>query len=131
MGERKEILLIIFLTILFVINKEFLRPYFSNVIIIKDILGSLPNFIGAFMFSLFFINKALKLEYKKGLSIMVISAVIVFLILTKEEFRPYLLASKTFDILDILFSAIGAAASIYFFKYSYKLDTGQNQIKPS
>ena len=111
------------LIIFFLINKRYLRPNYSDVIFLSSVLGSLPNLIGAFMFSLLPMSKTLKLNLYKGRGIILICSVSVFAILTYEEYNPYLTASKTFDYNDIIASGIGSSlAIIYYYYLSKKID---------
>jgi len=111
------------LIIFFLINKRYLRPNYSDIILLSTILGSLPNLIGAFMFSLLPMSKTLKLKLHKGRRIICISSISVFAILTYEEYNPYLTASKTFDYNDIIASGIGSSlAIIYYYYLSKKID---------
>jgi hypothetical protein len=111
------------LVAVFFINKEYLRSNYADVIFISTILGSLPNFIGAFIFSLLPMGKTLKLSLSKGRWIILISSVCVFAILTYEEFFPYLTATKTFDYIDIIASGIGSSlALIYYYLLSKNID---------
>ena len=108
------------LIILFFINKRYLRPNFSDIIFLSTVLGSLPNLIGAFMFSLLPIRKTLKLNLYKGRGIILIFSVSVFALLTYEEYNPYLTASKTFDYNDIIASGIGSSLAIIYYYYLSK-----------
>jgi hypothetical protein len=111
------------LIILFFMNKRYLRANFSDIIFLSTVLGSLPNLIGAFMFSLLPIRKTLKLNLNKGRGIILIFSVSVFALLTYEEYNPYLTASKTFDYNDIIASGIGSSlAIIYYYYLSKKID---------
>jgi hypothetical protein len=111
------------LILFFFLNKRYLRPLYSDIFLISVILGSLPNLIGAFMFSLLPMSKTLKLDVHKGRRIILICSVCVFAILTYEEFFPYLTASKTFDFFDIIASGIGSSlAIIYYYYLSNKID---------
>ncbi len=105
------------LVFLFFINKRYLRPNYSNITFFSPILGSLPNLIGAFMFSLLPMNKALKLNLHKGRRFIVTSSVFVLAILTYEEFFPYFTASKTFDYIDILASGLGSSLAIVYYYF--------------
>jgi len=110
-------IILFFLLLLFIANKEFLRPAYSQTPFISVILGSLPNLIGAFMFSLFRFDHALLIGNPNGKKIMYNSSFFIFLVLTSEEFYPVLTASKTFDYYDILFSALGSISAITYYNY--------------
>ena len=113
------------LILLFFINKRYLRPNYGNVFLLSTILGSLPNLIGAFMFSLLPMSKALKLKLHIGRRIIWISSISVFAILTYEEFSPYFTATTTFDYFDIIASGIGSSlALIYYYFLSNKIAKG-------
>ena len=113
------------LILLCFINNMYRRPNYGNVFILSTILGSLPNLIGAFMFSLLPMSKALKLKLHIGRRIICISSISVFAILTYEEFFPYFTATKTFDYFDILASGIATSlAMIYFYFLSNMIAKG-------
>ncbi len=121
--SRIYLIINLVLITLFFLNKRYLRPNYGDIIFLSAILGSLPNLIGAFMFSLLPMSKTLKLNLQKGRRIILICSVSVFAILTYEEFFPYLTASKTFDYFDIIASGIGSSiAIIYYYYLSNKID---------
>jgi len=120
--SRIHLLINVALVLLFFINKMYLRPNYSSIAFFSPILGSLPNLIGAFLFSLLPMNKALKLNLHKGRRFIVTSSVLVLVILTYEEFSPYFTASKTFDYIDIVASGIGSSlAIVYYYILSNKI----------
>ncbi len=122
-ASRIHLTINLVLVILFFINKMYLRPNYNDMIFLSTILGSLPNLIGAFIFSLLPMSKTLKLNLHKGRRIILISSISVFAILTYEEFFPYLTATKTFDYIDIIASGIGSSlAFIYYYNLSNKID---------
>lgn len=122
-ASRIHLTINLVLLLLFFINKRYLRPNYSDIIFLSTILGSLPNLIGAFMFSLLPMSKTLKLDLHKGRRTIFICSVSVFAILTYEEFFPYLTASKTFDYFDIIASGIGSSlAFMYYYYLSGKID---------
>jgi hypothetical protein len=124
-ASRIHLKITLVLIILFLINKKYLRPNYSDIILLSTVLGSLPNLIGAFMFSLLPMSKTLKLKLHKGRRIICISSISVFAILTYEEFFPYFTATKTFDYFDIIASGIGSSlALIYYYFLSNKVDKG-------
>jgi len=110
---KTDIFIYVILIIIYGINKLYLRPKFGNTFILGKIVGSLPNFIGAFMFSLLPFGKFINKKYS-----IYFSALIVFLLLTSEEIFPFFTASKTFDYFDILASGIGVILAVIYFKYS-------------
>ena len=123
-ASRIHLKITLVLIILFLINKKYLRPNYSDIILLSTILGSLPNLIGAFMFSLLPMSKTLKLKLHKGRRIICISSISVFAILTFEEFFPYFTATKTFDYFDIIASGIGSSlALIYYCIIRRKVDS--------
>lgn len=121
--SRIHLTINLILIILFYINKRYLRPNYSDIIFVSTIIDCLPNLIGAFIFSLLPMSKALKHNLNKGRLVILICSVSVFAILTFEEYNPYLTASKTFDINDIIATGIGSfLAFIYYYYFSKKID---------
>lgn len=107
---------ILYLSVTF--NKEFIRPNFGHSPIVGVISGSFSNFMAAYIISLFPIAPILsrKLEIKKARLIIYLVSIIVFFILTFEELKPFVNASKTFDIYDIIASGIGSLIAILTFE---------------
>ena len=56
------------------LNKEFLRPLYSNTPIIKVLIGSFPNFIAAYIISLAFMNGVVVGKPKYGRLIVYLSS---------------------------------------------------------
>ena len=98
------------------LNKEFLRPLYSNTPIIKVLTGSFPNFIAAYIISLAFMNAVVIREPKYGRLIVYLSSFLVFAILTIEEFKPIWGASTHYDPFDIFASGLGSLLAILTFE---------------
>ena len=98
------------------LNKEFLRPLYSNIPIIKVLIGSFPNFIAAYIISLAFMNAVVIREPKYGRLIVYLSSFLVFAILTIEEFKPIWGASTHYDPFDIFASGLGSLLTILTFE---------------
>ena len=106
------------LLILGIINDEYFRPKFGSLKYLNIVFGSLPNFVGAFLFALFS-NGIIPRKYReKKEKLIYLSALLVFIILTKEEFYPYFTATKTFDTFDIVASGLGVLFAIFIWKLS-------------
>ena len=99
-------------------NKEFIRPLVGDDHFFSILTGSYPNFIAAFIISLFPIAAILekKPNLEKSRLIIYIVAIIVFLILTAEEFQPFFGASTVYDIYDILANGLGSIFAIITFE---------------
>ena len=98
------------------LNKEFLRPLYSNTPIIKVLIGSFPNFIAAYIISLAFMNVVVIREPKHGRLIVYLSSLLVFSILTIEEFKPIWGASTHYDSFDIFANGLGSLLAILTFE---------------
>jgi len=98
------------------LNKEFLRPLYSNTPIIKVLIGSFPNFIAAYIISLAFINVVVIREPKYSRLIVYLSSLLVFAILTIEEFKPIWGASTHYDSFDIFANGLGSLLAILTFE---------------
>jgi hypothetical protein len=98
------------------LNKEFLRPLYSNIPIIKFLTGSFPNFIAAYIISLTFVNVVVIRELKYGRLIVCLSSLLIFVILTIEEFQPMWGASAHYDSFDIFASGLGSLLAILTFE---------------
>jgi len=111
---------VLYLTVTF--NKEFIRPIYGNTPIIGIITGSFSNFMAAYIISLFPVAPLLSrnIEIKKARLIIYVTSILVFLILTIEELKPFVSASKTYDIYDILASGLGSLIAILTFEVFIK-----------
>lgn len=107
---------ILYLSVTF--NKEFIRPIYGHSPIIGIITGSFSNFMVAYIMSLFPIAPILakKIDIQKARLIFYAISIIVFLILTIEELKPFVDASKTYDIYDIIASGLGSITAILTFE---------------
>lgn len=107
---------ILYLSVTF--NKEFIRPVYGHSPIIGIITGSFSNFMAAYIISLFPFAPILakNIEIKKSRFIIYVTSIIVFLILTIEELKPFVDASKTYDIYDIMASGLGSLTAILTFE---------------
>ncbi len=100
----------VFLITVVILSGTYLRPlYPANII-----LGSLPNFVGAFvLYTLCFpLFKGKVLNHR---NLLILLAVFVFSFLTIEEFYPFFTATKTFDWYDILANGIGVVLGYFFY----------------
>jgi len=111
---------ILYLSVTF--NKEFIRPVYGHSQIIGILTGSFANFIAAYIVSLFPIAPILarNIDIKKSRVIIYSISFIVFLILTFEELKPFVNASKTYDIYDIIASGLGSITAIITFEIFLK-----------
>ena len=98
------------------LNKEILRPEFSDISFISILTGSFPNFIAAYIISLAFVNAVLIRKPQNGRLVVYVSSVLVFTILAIEEIIPVWGASKIYDTFDILASGLGSIFSIITFE---------------
>jgi hypothetical protein len=98
------------------LNKEILRPSWSGIPLLKPMLGCLPNFIAAYIISLFFVNSALTMESRHARLIVSLGSLFVFVVLTAEELRPMWGASTHYDVLDIVASGVGALLAVFTFE---------------
>ena len=107
---------VLFLSLTF--NKEFIRPVYGQTPVMGTIAGCFPNFMAAYIISLFPVSPLLlrKPGIKKARWIVYSVSVLVFLILTIEEFHPMLGASTQYDPFDILASGTGSALAILTFE---------------
>ena len=107
---------VLYLSVTF--NKEFIRPIYGHSPIIGILTGSFSNFMAAYIISLFAIAPILakNIEIRKARLIFYAISIIVFLILTIEELKPFVDASKTYDIYDIIASGLGSITAILTFE---------------
>jgi hypothetical protein len=119
-GKYIAINLILFALLYFSVslNKEYIRPLFENKPILGIITGSFPNFIAAYFISLFPIAFILakELNVNKSRFLFYIVAIIVFIILTIEEVKPFFDASEVYDTYDIMANGLGSIFAILTFE---------------
>jgi hypothetical protein len=94
------------------LNKELLRPSLSHIPFMTPVTGSFPNFIAAYIISLFFVNAAVTTEPRHSRHLVYLGSLLVFAVLTVEEVNPMWGASTTYDMLDIIASAAGLLLAI-------------------
>ena len=123
-----NVVLFAILYLLITFNKEFIRPVYGNTPVLGIITGSFSNFLAAFIISLFSIAPILsrKIQIKKSRYIFYSTAILVFIILTIEEIKPFVDASKTYDIYDIIASGLGTITVIFTFELFIKKYIKQN-----
>ncbi|HEB62651.1 MAG TPA: hypothetical protein ENI82_05815 [Bacteroidetes bacterium] len=111
---------ILYLSVTF--NKEFIRPVYGDSPIIGILTGSFANFMAAYIVSLFPIAPILarNIDFKKSRVLIYSISFIVFLILTFEELKPFVNASMTYDIYDIIASGLGSITAIITFEIFLK-----------
>lgn len=117
-----NILLFAILYLLVTFNKEFIRPVYGQSPVIGIITGSFSNFLAAYIISLFPIAPILskKPDIKKGRFVVYLTAAIVFFVLTIEEIKPFVSASKTYDIYDIIASGLGSLTAVLTFELFFR-----------
>ena len=121
MKTRKKYLIIniilfaiLFLSISF--NKEYLRPDYGGLPFFGILLGSFPNFMAAYIISLFPIMPIIERNIKNGRFIFYAITIIIFSILTIEELHPFFGASTQYDIYDIIANGAGSIFAILTFE---------------
>jgi len=98
------------------LNKEILRPALNNSSLLKYLTSCFPNFIAAYIISLFFVSAVLIRKMKYGRPIVYISSIAVFAILMIEEIKPMWGANTYYDTFDIIASAVGSIIAIITFE---------------
>ena len=94
------------------LNKELLRPSLSHIPFMTPFTGSFPNFIAAYIISLFFVNGAVTIEPRHSRLLAYLGSLFVFAILTVEEVNPIWGASTYYDVLDIIATGAGSVLAI-------------------
>ncbi len=99
-------------------NKDFIRSVYGHSLIIGIITGSFPNFMAAYIISLFPIAPTLakNIKIKKARLIIYTFSILVLLILSIEEVYPMWGASTQYDLFDIIASVIGSILAILTFE---------------
>ena len=120
--SRKKYIIInlILFAILFALisfNKEYLRPNYGNLPFISILTGSFPNFIAAYIISLFPLKPILDKNLKYSRIIFYASSFLIFIVFTVEELKPFFGASTQYDPYDIIASGIGSLLAILTFEF--------------
>ncbi len=120
--DKKKVILINSLLIaalfaLISLNKEILRPAFSNVTIVNILTACFPNFIATYLISLVSVNAVLIRKPKYGRLIAYTSSLVIFAVLAFEELNPMWGASSYYDPYDILASALGSSLAILTYEF--------------
>ena len=104
-------------------NKEYIRPVYGQMPVLGIITGSFSNFMAAYMISLFPVAYILarSIDIKKARRIIYVISILVFIILTIEEVKPFVNASKTYDVYDIMASGFGSIIAIITFEFVMKI----------
>tara|TARA_R110001606_G_scaffold286703_1_gene434921 strand:+ start:743 stop:1117 length:375 start_codon:yes stop_codon:yes gene_type:complete len=111
---KNDMFLFIVLFFIYALNKYYIRPNYGNTFILGEISGSLPNLIGAFIFSFIPLEKIFRINTLNEKKVIYLRALIIFILLTSEEFFPFFTSSKTFDYFDIFGSGIGILLAIKY-----------------
>jgi len=103
-------------------NKNIVRPVIGNSAFLSIITGSFPNFMAVYLLSLTPIYPVLskRLDVRNSRKIIYMVTFIVFMILTIEEIRPFVGASETYDLFDIVANGIGSICAILTFEVVIK-----------
>ncbi len=114
-----NVILLAFLFLSVTFNKEHLRPALAGVPILDILTGSFPNFMAAYVISLFPVSSVLtrRSAGTRSLRIVVAAAVAAFVILTIEEVAPIFGASTVRDGHDIIASALGSLCAVLTFLF--------------
>ena len=120
MNRKKYIIInvILFALLFFAIsfNKDYLRPTFGHIPSAKIILCSLPNFLAAMIIHLCTIPFVLFRIKRNSRGVFYLIGLLIFLLQTFEELIPLWGVSTTFDVRDIIATAIGIGCSIIVFE---------------
>lgn len=104
---------LLFLLITF--NKTYIRPQAATSAFLGTLSGCFPNFIAAFVISLWPTVVVLLRKPRYGRLIVYGSAAMVFIILAVEEYRPFWGASEYYDPWDVTASGLGSLMTILLF----------------
>ena len=99
------------------LNKTVIRPALHPGSFLNTLAGCFPNFIAALLISLAPVVAILFRKPVKSRLIVYLCSILIFLILTIEEFKPMWGASTHFDIYDIIASGIGSGLAILLFEF--------------
>jgi hypothetical protein len=94
------------------LNKEYIRPAIRHSDFLVTLTGCFPNFIAAYIISLWSVSAVLIRKIKHGRIIVYTASLFVFAMLTLEELKPMWGASTQYDPFDIVASGAGAALAI-------------------
>ncbi len=107
-------------------NKTYLRPTYGHIDSLNIILGSLPNFLAALIIHLCALPFVLFKIKKRKRGAFYLIGLLIFAVLSFEEFMPLWGASSVYDIGDIIANAFGIILAIAVFEiiqYRNKLES--------
>jgi len=108
------------------LNKKFIRPRFEYEPVAGVLTGCFPNFLAAFIISLFIVTPVLIRKLESGRLFVYAGSCFVFIILTVEEFKPMWGASETYDPWDVMASGVGSLFAIGVFELLERTRTEKN-----
>jgi len=117
------------LTILFeliALNREYIRPAARDTGFLYTLSGCFPSFITAYLISLIAVSIALIKKLQNGRRMVYIVSIWIFAMLTIDEFFTGWGASKYFDKLDILASALGSLLAIITYEIALRIQRNKN-----
>jgi drug/metabolite transporter superfamily protein YnfA len=100
------------------INKTIFRPTFNISPFFQILTGSFPNFIAALLMSLCVVNPVLIKKPKFGRLIVYAISLGIMSILIFDELKS-VVASKQYDIYDIIGSVMGSILAILTYEYLF------------
>jgi hypothetical protein len=100
------------------INKTVFRTTFNNTHFAQILTGSFPSFIAALLISLCVVNPVLIKKPRLGRLIVYSISLCILSILIIDELKS-IVASKQYDIYDIIGSIIGSTLAIMTYEYIY------------
>ena len=105
------------LELLYLLNRDILRPLYTSNEVVVVLLGSLPNFLAALGVSLALIPICLRWGDKKvGRSFVYLVSIICWGLLLQEEITPFAFGSCVSDVNDMIASTMGTAVGIAFYE---------------
>jgi hypothetical protein len=99
-----------------------IRPYVQLNESMQFMLGILPNLLGSFLltFGAFWLAEKYFFPTRSSYDLRMQSVLFFALLIINEYLQLLPVFGRTFDVFDILFSAVGLSASYFFFGRLYQ-----------
>lgn len=109
-------------SLLILVIKFYIRPNFHNIGSVQIFLDMAPNLLGSFclLFASYWLFAKHTILFEKIKNVQMLSIGFFGLLVINELFQLIPFFGRTFDLWDIVSSAIGLLLANYFFKKSYK-----------
>ena len=114
------LVVLLIMELLYLLNRDFLRPMFQSNTFVVMILGSLPNFLASLAAGIIFIPFSVrKLSVADGRLLVYLFSAVCLVLLIQEEISPFIFGSRINDVNDMITSCIGTFCSVIIYEFAF------------